>query len=613
VQKSATTAERIEQVQETSLNTAGVTSHSALSDRDAAGNHSIFTPLTDTTSSFSFRNAAGTEILSINTVTDSETVNITGDLAVTGDFSAGNLNTILTPLVTNIEEGELVEPEFTVEVNGFLNLIALETHTSTDWYLYEGATLLESSVGDTTNLTSWTPSHQIDKSLTLNVRFNGSAGNTSELASRNFSTNPSRVDTPTIVSIGVENVDFEDGDIITSSAFSSMPTDGTHESSSWEIRKTSDDSLVASSYTDTTNLTSWTPDLSALDEDIEVKVRVKHISTEYGESAWSSYETFYFNKPYYLAIAHGSSPFSTVIKQDLDTFIPVDNPKISQQGRGTSFSPDGTYLAIAHYDGNFFSVFKRSGNNFIKLTTPSVDGIGLGCAFSADGTYLAIAHGNGNRFTVFKRSGDAFTALTTPSVSGTGRCCAFSPDDTYLAIGYVGGAQVFKRSGDTFTSLGVITIKDTYGIAFSSGGTYLACANASTKSADIFKRSGDTFNVLASPTLSGIGVSASFTADSTYLAIGTTSGNHIYMLKRSGDTFTTISGTPTVPFNGYGAAFSADGTHLAVSDSEYSQGSFGGGCTILKRDGDSFLPIGGFIDRSSYGCAFFPVAVPGSR
>src|SRR6056297_402487 len=93
VQKGNSVADRIEQVQETSLNTAGVTSHSALSDRDAAGNHSIFTPLIDTTSAFSFRDSSGSEILAVDTVATEEKVRIDKPLRVTDETSIQhNLN-----------------------------------------------------------------------------------------------------------------------------------------------------------------------------------------------------------------------------------------------------------------------------------------------------------------------------------------------------------------------------------------------------------------------------------------------------------------------------------------------------------------------------------------
>jgi len=282
----------------------------------------------------------------------------------------------------------------------------------------------------------------------------------------------------------------------------------------------------------------------------------------------------------YLAIGHSTTPFVTIYKRSGDTFTKLANPATlpTGQGKGPSFSPDGTYLAIGHDSSPFVTIYKRSGDTFTKLANPATlpTGNGEGAAFSPDGTYLAVVHNSSPFVTIYKRSGDTFTKLANPATlpTGNGEGAAFSPDGTYLAVGHAitPFVTIYKRSGDTFTKLAnpaTLPNGNVWEASFSPDGTYLAVGNGgSIPNITIYKRSGDIFTKLADPATLPPNTDvrgAAFSPDGTYLAFGFDSSPFITIYKRSGDTFTKLADPATLPANaGRSAAFSPDGTYLAV-------------------------------------------------
>ena len=63
-------------------------------------------------------------------------------------------------------------------------------------------------------------------------------------------------------------------------------------SADWEVRKVSDDSLVYSSYGDTSNLTSIAVPPGNLELNTQYKWRVRYTGAKYGNSEWSVYRNF---------------------------------------------------------------------------------------------------------------------------------------------------------------------------------------------------------------------------------------------------------------------------------------------------------------------------------
>jgi hypothetical protein len=103
-----------------------------------------------------------------------------------------------------------------------------------------------------------------------------------------FTTNSLTVSTPTITVEGGP-VTVGRSPLLTGSAYVTTPDpSATHLSTNWEVRKTSDNSLVWSSYDNTVNLTSITVPYDVLAVSTSYAFRAQYNSTVYGSSAYGS-------------------------------------------------------------------------------------------------------------------------------------------------------------------------------------------------------------------------------------------------------------------------------------------------------------------------------------
>ena len=138
------------------------------------------------------------------------------------------------------------------------------------------------------NLISWTPS--IGMSLTqvwVRVR-HGSDNHLSDWSdSISFTTPDTYIETPTVSVTGSPD-DVGETPTISTSDFSVYNGSDTHTSTDWEVRLSSDDSLVWSSETDTTNLLSIDVPSGELEVDTEYVFKAKHNGDTYGSSAFGS-------------------------------------------------------------------------------------------------------------------------------------------------------------------------------------------------------------------------------------------------------------------------------------------------------------------------------------
>ena len=395
---------------------------------------------------------------------------------------------------------------------------------------------------------------------------------------------------------------------LTTSAFDTTPTgEDTHLATDWEVRKTSDNTLVFSSLNDESNLLSIVVPAGNLEVDTEYKFRARHIGTIYGAGPFAEVVATtleQFDIVPLLAVAHGTTPFVTIYNQEIDTFTKLDNPAILPPSTATdlSFSNDGVYLAVSHVSSPFVTIYKRDKETFTKLADPATlpTGDARGVAFSNNGTYLVVAHDNSPFITIYKRDGDTFTKLTNPATlpASTGRRVAFSSDDIYMAIGHSNSpfVSIYKRSGDTFTKLtnpAILPTGQANGVDFSSDDTYLAVAHGESPFITIYKRSGDTFTKLTNPaTLPAgaagfpAGLRVSFSQNVTYLAVTHTASPFVTIYKRDGDTFTKLADPAILPTNiGVGVNFSIDNLYLAVGFTASPH------IHIYKRSGDTFTKL----------------------
>ena len=251
-----------------------------------------------------------------------------------------------------------------------------------------------------------------------------------------FTTADVSIAVPTLTVTGGPD-DVPETPTITTSAFATIPAgQDTHESTSWTIRRVSDNALVWSALNNTTNLLSIDVPAGVLEPDTAYRFQARHNGAELGQGPLGEVQATTlaeFDIVPLLAVAHNSSPFVTIYNQEIDTFTRLPNPAQLPTGigRGVAFSSDDTYMAVAHDISPFITIYKRSGDTFTALPNPAqlpTGTTGLGVAFSSDDTYMAVGHDGSPRITIYKRSGDTFTRLPNPSQlpAGTGRGVAFS-------------------------------------------------------------------------------------------------------------------------------------------------------------------------------------------
>jgi hypothetical protein len=175
--------------------------------------------------------------------------------------------------------------------------VSSDTHLSSDWEVYSdaGTTLIRSAY-DSASLTSWTITADlpITTQVWWRVRHKGTElglGAWSALTS--FTTLNISVATPSVTSPTEGATGTSRTPTITSSAFDTTPTgQDTHLHSDWEVSTDAGFvTVVASSYDDTVNKTSWVVG-TALAINTLHYVRVRHAGTTYGDSTWSTGVSF---------------------------------------------------------------------------------------------------------------------------------------------------------------------------------------------------------------------------------------------------------------------------------------------------------------------------------
>ena len=207
------------------------------------------------------------------------------------NFTTPNIS-IATPTITSpIDEAIDVSIMPTIVSSAYSIIGSSETHLSTDWQVAtdsEFTAVVAESLGNTTNLTSWTvPSNLTPNTIYyVRVRHKSATYTSSWSNTANFTTLNVSVVTPTITAPIAEATDVLVTPTITTSNYSFVGGSETHISTDWEIATDSGfTNVVKSSLADTVNLTSWTP--TALNDMTGYYVRARHKSVNY-TSNWSA-------------------------------------------------------------------------------------------------------------------------------------------------------------------------------------------------------------------------------------------------------------------------------------------------------------------------------------
>ncbi len=221
-----------------------------------------------------------------------------GPFGIGGPFGSSvnsmvNAPTILTPANGAIDQAY----SLTITASAFDPEGMIDTHVSSDWQLATDlnfVNVVASSIGDTSNLTSWSVSNlEADITHYVRVRYTGESPErvSDWSAVSSFTTLSSFIQAPSILSptgqLELNPVN------LTSSAFLSGGKVTTHVSSDWQIATDSNfSSVVKSTTNDTNNKTSWVPS-GSLEQGVTYYARVRYTGgPEALTSDWSAGQSF---------------------------------------------------------------------------------------------------------------------------------------------------------------------------------------------------------------------------------------------------------------------------------------------------------------------------------
>jgi hypothetical protein len=216
--------------------------------------------------------------------------------------------TIRTPVITSPTEGQtgvLLQP--TIEGSAYAPIYSVDARDFRQFQIDVASGDFSDPVVDeqvdADNFTLTTPL-ATDTDFKVRIRDVSVTGAESEFSTVvAFKTADISVNEPTLTVEGAPN-DVPETPELTTSAFDTTPTgEDTHAATDWEVRKTTDNSLVFSSLNDTVNLLSIVIPAGNLDEDEEYLFRARHIGTTFG-----------------------AGPFAEVTAKTQETFVDPEDP-----------------------------------------------------------------------------------------------------------------------------------------------------------------------------------------------------------------------------------------------------------------------------------------------
>ena len=185
-----------------------------------------------------------------------------------------------------------------------------------------------------------------------------------------FTTNSLTVSTPTITVEGGPST-VGRSPLLTGSAYVTTPDpSATHLSTNWEVRKTSDNSLVWSSYDNTVNLTSITVPYNVLAVSTSYAFRAQYNSTVYGSSAYgsttASTASTFPNTVYSPATVTSEKVYLTTVQKCTSSIS--DDVFVMAYSENPNSQNAGTLSATLK-----LSIWNRTGGTFVESTSSIVD------------------------------------------------------------------------------------------------------------------------------------------------------------------------------------------------------------------------------------------------
>ena len=319
---------------------------------------------------------SGTNIKTINGIS----ILGSGNLEVAGGLGSA---IITTPSITFPTSG----------ATGFIGTITKSAFASTNYagaldfahwqlsFTSDFASIEQESTSG--NLTTWTPSNTGLDLQTCYVRvMDGSDGHRSGWSPTvSFTTPSTYVQTPTLTVTG-EPSDVPETPTLTTSAFSANGGSDTHASTDWEVRKTSDNSLVYSSIASTTNKLTINVPAGLLLVSTAYTFRARHNGTTYGSSGWVEVAGT-TKSAFYTYITQGSKGFGIEPMQAGEPFAVLGlsemtgTNEVGHDNYGNYIHTNGSivchyskkYYRVGHPDAPQYATYGANSLEMVPLNT----------------------------------------------------------------------------------------------------------------------------------------------------------------------------------------------------------------------------------------------------
>jgi hypothetical protein len=320
-----------------------------------------------------------------------------------------------------------------------------DTHHSSDWQIATDSAfsnVVQSSLTDQTNKTTWTPSVDLAGAAQffVRVRYRGATGVLSSYSTAvSFTTQSIAVpvvNTPTITSpsSGASGVKGP----FTTSAFGTMNGSDTHGSTDWLIAADSAfSSILARSDADAQNKLSWTP--SGLTSGTSYYVRARHNGSSIGSSAWSAGVAFTWIS---TAAPSINSPANNATGTASGATISAS--AFASSGSDTHSSSDWQIASGA----DFSTIVRQSLSDAANKTTWTPGGLAASTAFYARVRYRGAAGGLSAysatvKFTTTSAAGVtwSYKAIASPALRG-----AAYGASKWVFVGFGGGGWTGEGS-----------------------------------------------------------------------------------------------------------------------------------------------------------------------
>lgn len=184
-----------------------------------------------------------------------------------------------------------VLPNLTLEATAFAALYSVDTRIHRR---FEVALLSDASFSSpvftaevAANSVAITPNLGLNTAYHWRCKDVATTGESAWMLANSFVTGDISISTPTVSVSGAPS-DVPESPTISTSAFATIPVgEDTHLSTDWEVRKSSDNTLVWSSYNNTTNKLSIAVPVGVLEVSTSYKFRARHNGDNFGSSAYA--------------------------------------------------------------------------------------------------------------------------------------------------------------------------------------------------------------------------------------------------------------------------------------------------------------------------------------